>query len=67
MTLLHYGVNRSIHNYSLATKRERLFLEANLHLNRQFMRADKWDETTIDQRSRTMFEIAFQTWRGPTA
>ena len=38
LTLVHYGVNRSLQNGPISTKRERFFAESNLHLNRALMR-----------------------------
>ena len=65
LTLVHYGVNRSLQNAAFPAKRERLFAESNLHLNRTLMRAEHWDETSIEQRGRDLFEVARMRWRGP--
>jgi hypothetical protein len=67
LTLIHYGINRSVQNDPFATKRERLFAESNLHLNRALMRAEAWDEKSIEKRGAEMFEIALQIWPGPNA
>jgi hypothetical protein len=67
LTLLHYGVNRSLQNHAFPVKRERLFSESNLHLNRSLMRADYWDEDQIEGRGRQLFEIAKQVWHSPEA
>ena len=67
LTLLHYGVNRSLQNAEFLKKRERLFAESNLHLNRALMRLETWDEAAIDQRGRMLFEAACRVWRGPAA
>ena len=66
LTLVHYGVNRSLQNGPLAAKRERFFAESNLHLNRALMRAEVWNEDTIERRGRDLFDIARQIWQGPT-
>jgi hypothetical protein len=46
-------------------KRERLFAESNLHLNRTLMRATAWDDDSIEQRGNAQFELARHIWRGP--
>ncbi len=65
LTLLHYGVNRGLQHREFSKKREALFAESNLHLNRALMRADKWDEDAIDARGRELFEVARRIWWGP--
>jgi hypothetical protein len=65
LTLLHYGVNRSLQHYNFPRKREALFAESNLHLNRSLMRADHWDERAVDTRGRELFEVARRIWKGP--
>jgi hypothetical protein len=65
LTLVHYGVNRSLQHSSLVVKRERFFVESNLHLNRALMRAEAWNEDTIEQRGRELFELVRQIWKGP--
>ena len=65
LTLLHYGVNRSLQNGAFAVKRERFFAESNLHLNRHLMLAEDWDESSIERRGAEMFELAKQIWKGP--
>jgi hypothetical protein len=65
LTLLHYGINRSLQNREFILKREKLFAESNLHLNRMIMRLDDWDETHIADRGQKMFDVALKLWRGP--
>jgi Protein of unknown function DUF262/Protein of unknown function (DUF1524) len=65
LTLVHYGVNRSLQHCPFAQKRDRLFAESNLHLNRKLMIASNWDEATILERGNQLFEIARHIWRGP--
>lgn len=65
LTLLHYGINRGLQHYGIDRKREALFAESNLHLNRKLMRAKEWNEDFIDQRGRELFEFARELWRGP--
>ncbi len=47
LTLVRYGVNRSLQNAAFPARRERLFAESNLDLNRA---------SSIDQRGRDLFE-----------
>jgi hypothetical protein len=65
LTLVHYGINRSLQNGPFAEKRERLFAESNLHLNRRLMRAEFWDEAAIEERGSDLFGVARAIWRGP--
>lgn len=65
LTLVHYGVNRSLQNSAFVAKREKFFAESNLHLNRSLMRAETWDEQSIEVRGRLLFEVARQIWKGP--
>jgi hypothetical protein len=65
LTLLHYGINRGLQNCAFERKRESLFAESNLQLNRQLMRLQEWNEEAIDQRGRAMFDVARQIWQGP--
>jgi hypothetical protein len=66
LTLLHYGVNRSLQHHAFDKKRNDLFAHSNLHLNRELMVLQAWDEDGIDGRGRAMFEFAKQIWRGPS-
>jgi len=65
LTLLHYGVNRSLQHREFEKKWKELFAHSNLHLNRELMLRPAWDEDGIDQRGRSGFEFARQIWRGP--
>ena len=65
LTLVHYGVNRSLQHAAFPSKRDALFRESNLHLNRELMQLEQWDEDAIMQRGRAMFEIAIRAWPGP--
>jgi Protein of unknown function DUF262/Protein of unknown function (DUF1524) len=65
LTLVHYGVNRSLQNGPFDKKREAFFKESNLHLNRTLMVAGDWNEDAIDTRGRALFEIALKIWGGP--
>jgi hypothetical protein len=66
LTLVHYGINRSLQNGPFEEKREALFAESNLHLNRALMRAESWDELSIDRRGDDLFDVARGVWRGPS-
>jgi hypothetical protein len=66
LTLLHYGVNRSLQHREFSLKREALFRESNLHLNRPLMLTETWDEESILHRSETLFQFALQNWPGPS-
>jgi hypothetical protein len=66
LTLVHYGTNRSVQNGPFSEKRERLFAESNLHLNRTLMLAASWDEAEIERRGNDLFELARFIWRGPS-
>ena len=64
LTLLHYGVNRSLQHHGFDKKREALFTHSNLHLNRELMRMTSWNEEEIDRRGRDTFDIAKALWSG---
>lgn len=65
LTLLHYGVNRALQHHSFQKKRTELFEHSNLHLNRELMFMQAWDENAIDQRGRASFALAKDLWEGP--
>ena len=65
LTLLHYGVNRSLQHHAFDEKRKEFFEHSNLHLNRELMLMKEWNDEAIEQRGRTTFEVAKQIWRGP--
>jgi uncharacterized protein with ParB-like and HNH nuclease domain len=66
LTLLHYGVNRGLQHREFSMKREKMFEESNLHLNRSLMQLGKWDETDIAHRGQMLFDIAASIWGGPS-
>ena len=66
LTLVHYGVNRSLQHGAFAAKRDAFFRESNLHLNRGLMQLDRWNEEAITQRGRAMFDVALRVWPGPS-
>ena len=65
LTLLHYGVNRSLQHCAFDKKRDALFKVSNLQLNRPLMIAADWDEEAIEARGRDLFEVAVKAWAGP--
>ena len=65
LTLLHYGVNRSLQHREFSVKREELIKKSNLHLNRSVMLLEKWNETEIAARGQTLFDVAVKLWRTP--
>lgn len=66
LTLIHYGVNRSLQHHAFAAKREKFFEVSNLHLNRALMVAASWSEPTIRDRGQKLFDIARKLWSGPS-
>nr|WP_237179637.1 HNH endonuclease family protein [Paraburkholderia sacchari] len=66
LTLVHYGVNRSLQNHAYPQKRAALFEHSNLQLNRKLMQLDGWDESAIAKRGETLFETARGLWIGPS-
>ena len=65
LTMLNYGLNRSLQDKDFKTKREGLFKHSNLHLNRKLMIAEVWDEDAIEQRGRELFQAAVTLWPSP--
>lgn len=65
LTLVHYGINRSLQHAAFGPKRETLFAESNLHLNRSLMRADDWNEKSIEDRGASLFKKAVLIWPSP--
>lgn len=65
LTLVHYGVNRSLQNAAFGAKRQAFFEHSNLHLNRQLMQRTGWAEPAIADRGEALAKIAVQIWPGP--
>lgn len=66
LTLVHYGVNRSVQNCESEKKRQALFAHSHLQLNRGLMQSgSKWDAACIIERGEELFEFARTIWRGP--
>ena len=66
LTMVHYGVNRSLQNREFEAKREKFFDHSNLQLNRGLTKATFWDEDAIQSRSEMLFEFALRLWCSPT-
>lgn len=64
LTLLHYGTNRAAKHREFAVKRELFLQHSNLHLNREMLVADKWDEDGILKRAETLSKHALRIWPG---
>jgi Protein of unknown function DUF262/Protein of unknown function (DUF1524) len=67
LTMVHYGVNRSVQNREFAVKRQALFEHSNLQLNRTLTATTTWDEAAIQKRAEMLFEHAVRLWPGPSA
>lgn len=65
LTLVHYGVNRSLQNAAFGAKRQAFFEHSNLHLNRQLMQRIDWAEAAIAERGEALAKVAVQIWPGP--
>lgn len=65
LTMVHYGVNRSVKNREFEVKRNALFEHSNLQLNKALMAAKTWDEDAIAARGELLFSHAVQVWSGP--
>lgn len=64
LTLLHYGTNRAAKNREFKVKRELFLQHSNLHLNREMLVADNWDEDSILQRAEALSRHALRIWPG---
>ena len=65
LTLVHYGVNRSLQNHAYGAKRQALFEHSNLQLNRSLMQREAWDESAIMERGEELAKFATRIWPGP--
>lgn len=65
LTLVHYGVNRTLQNHAYEGKRQALFDHSNLQLNRNLTTRLQWDEEAIVERGEQLFEVARLIWAGP--
>jgi hypothetical protein len=67
LTLLTGKLNNDNRNYELATKVELIEGYSLLALNKYFQKRSVWDEETIDDRARKLFEDAVTLWPYPAA
>ncbi|MCM8612055.1 DUF262 domain-containing HNH endonuclease family protein [Accumulibacter sp.] len=65
LTMVHYGVNRSLQNHAFAAKQKAFFEHSHLQLNRALTAVQTWDEDAIQARGEKLFEFALNLWRGP--
>lgn len=65
LTIVHYGVNRSLLNHAFDEKRQAFFNHSHLQLNRALTKPEIWDESAIQERAKTLFAFAVNLWRGP--
>ncbi len=64
LTLLHYGTNRAAKNREFGFKRDLFLQHSNLHLNREILIAEKWDEDSILKRAEVLSINALRIWPG---
>jgi hypothetical protein len=67
LTLLTPSANNSLRNNPFLTKVEKIEGYSLLALNKYFARREMWDENSIDERGRVLFEDAVQLWPFPSA
>lgn len=67
LTMIHYGVNRSLQNHAFDAKRKAFFEHSNLQINRAQMTLTDWNESRIDERGGMLFQAALKIWSGPSA
>lgn len=65
LTMVHYGVNRSLQNHAFEAKLQAFFDHSHLQLNRTLTKFSKWDEESIQERAGALFNFAREIWRGP--
>lgn len=66
LTLLTQPLNSSVSNASWKVKKPALLQASLLPINQQLVVYDDWNETTIEKRSKELFERALKLWPGPT-
>lgn len=62
LTIVHYGVNRGLQNREFKKKSEAFLQHSNLHLNRELMLREVWDEDAIKARGESLFKLAKEIW-----
>lgn len=65
LTLIHNKVNKEIRNYAFSDKKEKIFENTNLNLNKTLFNLQQWNEDLIKKRSKELFNYACQIWKDP--
>jgi Protein of unknown function DUF262/Protein of unknown function (DUF1524) len=65
LTLLTKELNPSVSNGPWSKKRDKILEHSALNLNRPFKDHSVWDEDLIEERSKTLFNIAVKIWPHP--
>lgn len=65
LTLIHNKVNKEIRNYAFSDKKEKIFENTNLNLNKTLFNLQQWNEDLIKKRSKELFNYACQLWKDP--
>ena len=65
LTLLTGSLNTSVSNGPYSVKMPAVRSHSSLALNRELNNFDDWDETSISERGRSLFNCACQIWNGP--
>jgi hypothetical protein len=65
LTLLTRALNATVSNGPFSIKMPAVRAHASLALNRELNGFDHWDEGTILERGKALFEVARKIWRGP--
>lgn len=65
LTLLTGPLNTSVSNGSYSVKMPAVRSHSSLALNRELNNFNEWDETSISERGRSLFNSACQIWKGP--
>lgn len=64
LTIISQPLNSSVSNSKWEEKKPALLQASLLPINQQLLVYDKWDETTIEKRSRELFNRALSLWPG---
>ena len=65
LTLLTGSLNTSVSNGPYSVKMPAVRSHSSLALNRELNNFDEWDETSISERGRSLFNCACRIWKGP--
>lgn len=67
LTLLVGQLNAAVSNFPFRTKRESIVEHSDLRLNGFLRNVDEWNEDTIIERGKQLFEIAKEVWPYPAS